>query len=362
MNHISGQRPSIPEGRGAFLRRLLAENLLAEGLYGLAFLPGAQFLETLDKAAVSAETMIKYDAAKAKSLVVVALQYGDGGYPLPPWAKPRSEKGGQTDACGSPFSGASPIMLRIARFARANWYRELSRRMHSAVSRTIAEAAEEGITLPPAKAWHRLVNSGLPEKPLAERAGLGWIGKNGIVIAVAAPERRKGEAVAKVPAYSSAIVLGLLLCPVDLEPPMPDPTRNLCGACRRCLEACPTGALGIGAAGDGRVSAYERKRCIQHWTAIEGEIPEALLATWDNRLYGCDACLEACPHFVPDFDAYCDIGRLGPALPAQYFLENDDDSVRRDLSGSALGLAWMSVRAFRRNARSAIYEARKLAR
>ena len=83
-------------------------------------------------------------------------------------------------------------MLRIARFARANWYRELSRRMRSAVSRTIAEAAEEGTTLPPAKAWHRLVNSGLPEKPLAERAGLGWMGKNGIVIAAAAPERRKG--------------------------------------------------------------------------------------------------------------------------------------------------------------------------
>ena len=333
-------------GVSSFLRERFEDELLALGVYGFAFLTRQSFLDALAERKVPEPMMSKYDALKIKSVIVTALRYGEGNYTPPEWATFRNEefpgRGG-----GSP-SGLPTAKVRIARFARAHWYKELSERMRVAVERTIEASAARGIPLPPAKTWHRLVNSGLPEKPLAEKAGLGWIGKNGIVIASSARGRAEGA-----PAHCSAVVLGLLLCPVEIEarPPRllaPASARGQCGDCARCVDACPTGALGQGG---GR---YERERCIQHWTAIEGELPAEVEASWDNRLYGCDSCLEACPYFIPDPRASTDIGRLGPDLPAAYFLENDDGRIRRDLSATALGMGWMSIAAFRRNALMAI--------
>lgn len=297
----------------------------------------------LEERAILPRTILKYDALSAKSVIVVALRYGEGEYEPPAWA---TRSGGGSKAQGDASSGSFAVDVRIARFARANWYKELAERMQIAIAQTIAEAAGEGIGLPPAKAWHRLVNSGLPEKPLALRSGLGWMGKNGIVIASSSRGKAEG-----LPAHCSAVVLGLILCPVDLDPAKPDLARQRCGDCRLCVDACPTGALGREGA------AYERERCIQHWTAIEGEMPAEVKAAWGRRLYGCDSCLDACPYFIPDAAASSDIGRLGPVLPAHYFIENDDEIIHRDLSGTALGLNWMSLEAFRRNARFTLKKA-----
>jgi len=327
--------------RSSSLREFFARDLIALGVYGFAFLSRHSFLEVLAECRVSETMMRKYDALKAESVIVTALRYGEGDYAPPLWAALGGDE--ITGEGGAARPGHPAAKVRIARFARAHWYKELSERMRIAVERTIGAAAAMGISLPSAKAWHRLVNSGLPEKPLAEKAGLGWIGKNGIVIAASA--RGKTD---DAPAHCSAVVLGLILCPVDLEaaPPLlaPAMAHRLCGDCRRCVDAWPTGALGCNGA------TYERERCIQHWTAIAGEIPADVKAVWDGRLYGCDSCLEACPHFIPDPSASSDIGRLGPALPAAYFIGNDDGTIRRDLSGTALGMGWMSIAAFRRNA------------
>ena len=335
-------RSVVGAERSPLLRELIEKNLIVLGMYGFAFLSRQSFLDTLVECRVSESIMRKYDALKAESVIVTALRYGEGSYAPPLWAALGGD--GMTDEGGDAHPEYSSSKVRIARFARANWYKDLSERMLLAVEKTIKTAEAMGVSLPPAKAWHRLVNSGLPEKPLAEKAGLGWIGKNGIVITASARGKAEG-----VPAYSSAVVLGLILCPVDLEvaaPAMATPAMalRLCGDCRRCIDACPTGALGRNGA------AYVRERCIQHWTAIDGEIPAEIKAAWNGRLYGCDSCLEACPHFIPDPSASSEIGRLGPALPAAYFIGNDDGTIRRDLAGTALGMSWMSIAAFRRNA------------
>ncbi len=333
------------------VRERLTANLHGEGMFALGFLSRDSFLEELEEAGLSAEAMRKYDIGKVRSVVVAALRYGEGDYPMPPWVGGRERRTWHTPE----------PMLRIARFARANWYAELSGRLLSAVRTTIAGAAGEGTALPAARQWHRLVNSGLPEKSLARKAGLGWIGKNGIMIA--AGGGRRGDS---APACSSAVVLGLLLCPVDLGPEAHAPVGDLCGECGSCVEACPTRAL-LGSAQKGRAPGaqapggdasaaehgYDRLRCIQHWTAIDGDLPPSVLTAWDGRLYGCDSCLEACPFFRTDPEAETGLGRLGPALPAGYFMGNGDDRIRRDLKGSALGRAWMSLGGFRRSARLA---------
>lgn len=337
------------EGAAAEVRRLLSSNLAAAGFYGHGFLSRAAFGGVLDGAGVPAEVRRRYSgglaegssraesSAGAASVAVVALRYGEG----------ESGAGGAFDL--APEGGEAEA--RLARFARANWYKELSSRLHGAVAATIAQASREGLALPPAKAWHRLVNSGLPEKPSAVAAGLGWLGRNGLLVAA------RGEGAAG-PGFSSAVVLGLLLCPVDLDPPAAELLEPRCGRCRRCVDACPTGALELVSGPEipqgGRRANYRRERCIQHWTAVAGELPAPIEASLDGRLYGCDSCLEACPYFLTDENAATQHGRLGPAISARRLLDRDDAALRRDLAGTALDRSWMSLDAFRRNARLAL--------
>lgn len=370
MKEAAEERPFSADAQtSALLRELLSAELSAQGLYGYAFVSRSALAETLDFASVAPRVRQRYAVEEAQSAVVAALRYGEGEYPAPAWASAAVAERGDSPA------------LSIARFARANWYKELSERLRAAVKNAQSAAARKGIAFPAAPKWHRLVNSGLPEKALAARAGLGRIGKNGILIAAAREGAIAASAAnrpANVPAYSSAVVLGLLLCPVDLSPPEPRPVPDLCGECRRCVSACPTGALSPpesaapksaapdnSGSGPGRRPErgrnaqacgetgfrYDRLRCIQHWTAIDKEVPADIAPALRGRLYGCDDCLAACPHFYPDAGAACGFGRLGSRLPAAYFLENDDTTIHRDLKYSALGQGWISIEALRRNAR-----------
>ncbi|MDR1592686.1 MAG: tRNA epoxyqueuosine(34) reductase QueG [Prevotellaceae bacterium] len=110
------------------------------------------------------------------------------------------------------------------------------------------------------------------ERALAVRAGLGWIGKNGLLIH---------------PVTGSYCLIGELL--IDLPLPPDTPKKERCGACRRCLDACPTGAL---------IAPYllNVEKCIAYQT-IENhrDIPQDLLPKMGNCLFGCDSCLDACP-------------------------------------------------------------------
>jgi len=110
------------------------------------------------------------------------------------------------------------------------------------------------------------------EKALAEKAGLGWIGKHSNLL-----NKKAG----------SWFFLGEIY--TDLPLPLDEPSGKHCGDCDRCIPACPTGAI---------VAPYrvDARRCISYLTIeLKGAIPEELRPMMGNRIYGCDDCQLACP-------------------------------------------------------------------
>lgn len=150
------------------------------------------------------------------------------------------------------------------------------------------------------------------EKVWAERAGIGWQGKNSLIIS---------------PQLGSWIFLGELI--VDLELSADAPDKNRCGTCRRCIDACPTGALVA-------PGVLDARRCLSYLTIelkSQHAIPQELAGKMNGYVFGCDICQEVCLwNFSWSTDAHETSfhplpGRTG--TPLREYAELTEDEFRR---------------------------------
>ncbi|MEW5870472.1 MAG: tRNA epoxyqueuosine(34) reductase QueG [Chloroflexota bacterium] len=167
-----------------------------------------------------------------------------------------------------PPDGESGLRGRVAAYAWGQDYHDIFvKRL-----RTLAAFIESQVGLAVPMRWYSDTGP-LLERELAQRAGLGWIGKNTCLI-----DPRRG----------SYFLLAELLTGLDLEPDAPF-TDDRCGKCRRCLEACPTGCILPDRTIDSR-------RCISYLTIeLKGPIPLDLRPGLGEWVFGCDVCQQVCP-------------------------------------------------------------------
>jgi len=163
---------------------------------------------------------------------------------------------------------ASLLSGRVASYAwGADYHDVLAERL-----RTLVVFVETKVGTPVANRWYTDTGP-LLERDLAQRAGLGWIGKNTCLIH---------------PHQGSYFFLAEILLSLDMEPEAPF-APDYCGDCTRCLEACPTACILPNRTIDSR-------RCISYLTIeLKGPIPLELRPRIGDWVFGCDLCQQACP-------------------------------------------------------------------
>jgi epoxyqueuosine reductase len=155
---------------------------------------------------------------------------------------------------------------RIAKYARGEDYHRVTMGRLAQLAQFLREKG--------ARLARSYTDAGpVPERELAQRAGLGWIGKNTMLVSPQAGSFF----------FIGSVFTDLLL---DLDPPF---ELDRCGSCTRCLEACPTGALL-------EPRLLDATRCISYLTIEQpGPIPDELAERFQGYAFGCDICNDVCP-------------------------------------------------------------------
>ena len=167
-------------------------------------------------------------------------------------------------------------------FCRASWGQDYHTVLRDRLQKLEAFIKEKV----PAAILQSMVDTGeLSDRAVAERAGIGWSGKNCAII---------------TPEFGSYVYLGEMI--TDIPFPPDKPIEDGCGTCNKCVDACPTGALITG----GQLNS---QRCIAFLTQTKGVLAEEFRSKLGNRLYGCDTCQTVCPenkgkdfHFHPEME------------------------------------------------------------
>ncbi|MCD4824472.1 MAG: tRNA epoxyqueuosine(34) reductase QueG [Phycisphaerae bacterium] len=171
---------------------------------------------------------------------------------------------GYMPVCSLPVDGRAAFVGRYAR--GRDYHKVLKKRAHDLCDRILRIA--------PDFAGRAFVDTApVAERSLAAESGLGWIGRNGMLV---------------VPGFGNAVLLAEIVCNLPLRPG--EPVEAACGDCTACLSVCPTGAL----AAEGTLDA---RKCISYHTIENrGAIPRELWPQFGNSVFGCDRCQSLCPH------------------------------------------------------------------
>ena len=157
----------------------------------------------------------------------------------------------------------------IARYARGRDYHNGLRKKLRKLARLVRTL---GTSDAPAEARPLCDDAPVLERAWAARSGLGFVGKNGLII---------------VPGVGSLVLLGEVVTTLPLEPDSPIPER--CGSCTRCLDACPTKAFA-------KPFVLDPRRCVAYLTIeLRDAVPESLREGIGEHLFGCDDCQTVCP-------------------------------------------------------------------
>jgi epoxyqueuosine reductase len=225
-----------------------------------------------------------------------------------------------------PPAGRPPLSGRVSNYA---WSADYHARVRVVLERIAADIDELA-----GKRATRIVcdTAPLAERAYAARAGLGWVGKHTNLI---------------VPAAGSYVFLGEIVTTLALEPDAP--SKKSCGSCRRCVTACPTGAL----RGDYTIDA---SRCISDLTQRTDAIPRDLRPLLGDWVWGCDLCQAVCPptrRASPRADRAFAAPDAAAAFPGLlHLLRLRSGEYKRRYRPTAMG--WRGAAVLRRNAAVAL--------
>lgn len=214
---------------------------------------------------------------------------------------------------------------KIARYARGKDYHKIMKK------RLMALADDLRAEHPEARFKVFVDTAPVLERELAQRAGLGWIGKHTLLIH---------------PKIGSYFFLGGIVSTLDLEPPADQrPEPDHCGTCTRCIDACPTDAI--------TPYSVDARKCIsyltiEHRSAIDPKLAGGI-GDW---IYGCDICQEVCPHNSPKSDVQPINDAYAPTRDRFDLLEVlnwSEDDRREAFKGSAMKRAKLDM--MKRNAK-----------